>query len=124
MLRLPRTACFAMALAAVTAVAACKGPPPATGAEPVNAATAPKTTLQVTNRNFYDMNVFLLAQGQRFRVGTATGNNATSTFQFPSQLVENGSVQFLATPIGAAGADFTQPLDVRPGDVVSVTIQP
>jgi hypothetical protein len=109
----------------VLALAACaKSPPPETGAAPENAATQPTTMLRVTNQNFYDMNVFLVHSGQRSRLGLATGNGLTSTFQFPSQWVVNGTVRIVASPVGAQGREFTEPLQVRPGDVVEVTIQP
>lgn len=91
--------------------------------ERVSAAEAPRTLLRVDNRNFYDMDVYLVRFGQRYRLGTATGNG-TSTFEFPSQLVEHGPVRFVASPVGGAGRTFTEELDVRPGDVVSVEITP
>jgi len=114
-----------LTLGVVLALAACsRTPPPESDVAPESAATQPRTVLRVTNQNFYDMNVFLVHSGQRSRLGLATGNGLTSTFEFPSQWVVNGTVRILATPVGAQGADFTQPLQVRPGDVVAVTIQP
>jgi hypothetical protein len=88
------------------------------------AADSPKTVLQVTNRNFYDMDVYVVTSGQRYRVGTASGNGSTSTFEFPSQWVNNGTVRILAKPIGKGGREFSEPIIVRPGDVVEVEIRP
>jgi hypothetical protein len=110
---------FLLAALAGGGAGCASGPSP----ETTTSATAPKTVLRVTNRNFYDMNIFLVRTGQRFRLGTVTGNS-TSTFEFPSQWVEQGPVQFLATPIGTGGRDFSEPLDVRPGDVVGIEITP
>ncbi len=87
------------------------------------APTPARTVLQVINRNYYDMNIYLVRYGDRVRLGLATGNS-TTTFEFPSQFVQTGAVQFEATPIGGRGRAFTQQLSVSPGDIVTVQIQP
>jgi hypothetical protein len=112
------------AAALALALPACARHPRPDDTAPQNEATAPKTTVQVTNQNFYDMNLYVVRFGQRMRLGTATGNGTTSTFTFPSQWVTSGPVRFLAAPIGANAREFTQEIDVRPGDVVSLTITP
>ena len=81
------------------------------------------TVLQVVNRNFYDFTIYLARFGDRVRLGSATGN-ATSTFEFPSQFVQTGTVRFEAHPVGGQGSVFTEELSVRPGDMVSVEITP
>jgi hypothetical protein len=92
--------------------------------EPKPAGPPPKSTvLRVENRNFYDMTIYLVRFGTRQRLGTA-GGNSTSTFEFPSQFVQTGTVRFEANPIGSTGQAFTQELSVQPGDVVGVIIQP
>lgn len=88
-----------------------EGPPPA------------HTVLQVVNRNFYDFTIYLVRFGDRVRLGLATGSR-TTTFEFPSQFVQTGPVQFEAHPVGGRGRSFTEQLSVRPGDIVSVEIQP
>ena len=95
-----------------------------TAEPPPTAADAPKTVLQVTNDNFYDMDVYVITSGQRYRVGTASGNGVTNTFEFPSQWVTNGTIRILAKPIGKGGREFSEPLIVHPGDVLAVRIQP
>jgi hypothetical protein len=85
---------------------------------------APKhTVLRVVNRNFYDMTIHLVRFGDRVRLGLATGNS-TSTFEFPSQFVQGGTVRFEASPVGSGGRAFTQELSVEPGEVIGVEIQP
>lgn len=92
--------------------------PPDTTAPP-----AKHSVLRVVNRNFYDFTIYLSRFGDRVRLGTATGNQ-TSTFEFPSQFLQSGTVRFEAHPVGGAGSAFTEELSARPGDVVSVEIRP
>lgn len=89
----------------------------------VDAPTPARTVLRVINRNFYDFTIYLVRYGDRVRLGLATGNG-TSTFEFPSQFVQSGAVRFEANPVGGTGPGFTEQLSVRPGDVVTVQIQP
>ena len=101
----------------IAALPACSHAP-----EPDTSGPPPKhTVLQVVNRNFYDFTIYLARFGDRVRLGTATGSR-TTTFEFPSQFVQNGTVRFEAHPIGGTGSARTEELTVRPGDVVSVTI--
>jgi len=113
--RFLRTAVLVVALAlpacSHSQPAQTEGPPPK------------RTVLQVVNRNFSDFTVFLVRFGDRVRLGTATGNT-TSTFDFPSQFVQNGTVRFEAHPIGGVGAARTEQISVQPGDIVTVQIQP
>ncbi len=87
------------------------------------APTPARTMLRVVNRNFYDFTIYLVRFGDRVRIGLATGNK-TSLFEFPSQFVQTGAVQFEARPVGGTGRAYTEQLSVLPGDVVTVEIQP
>jgi len=113
---------FLLAFALLTAgLPACSHNP-----EPKPEGPPPKTTmLRVNNRNFYDMQIFLVRFGSRTRLGLAPGNGSTS-FEFPSQFLQSGTgtVRFEANPVGSTGRAFTQDLTVQPGDVVSVDILP
>jgi hypothetical protein len=40
-------------------------------------AAAPRTVLQVDDRSFFDMDIYLINNGQRVRLGMATGNTKT-----------------------------------------------
>ncbi len=104
-------------------VMACAKNPNPDDTAPATAASASKAVVQVTNQNFYDMDIYLVRYGQRRRLGTATGNS-TRTFEISSDWIGNGPVRFLARPIGPSGREFSQELDIKPGDVVSLTIQP
>jgi hypothetical protein len=89
----------------------------------VDAPTPARTVLRVINRNFADFTIYLVRYGDRVRLGLATGNS-TSTFEFPSQFVQSGAVRFEANPVGGTSPGRTEQLSVRPGDVVTVQIQP
>jgi hypothetical protein len=93
------------------------------GAPEVEAPPPARTVLRVVNRNFFDFTIYLVRFGDRVRLGLATGNQ-TTTFEFPSQFVQTGPVQFEAHPVGGRGRAYTEQLSVLPGDVVSVEIQP
>lgn len=111
-------------LALALAVAACaKHPAPDDAPDPADASAAPKAAVHVTNRNFYDMNLYVVRFGQRQRLGTVNGNS-TRVFELPAAWVTNGPVRFLAAPIGGAGREFSEELNLNPGDVVALTIQP
>jgi hypothetical protein len=116
-------ATLACALAACAVAACAKNAGPEENPRAADAASAQKAAVRVTNRNFYDMNLFVVRFGQRQRLGTVTGN-ATRTFELPSTWVTNGPVRFLAVPIGGNGPEFTEDLNVRPGDIIGLTIQP
>ncbi len=92
-----------------------------TAATPRNAAT----TLQVVNQRFLDMDIYVLPQnGPRLRLGTATGNSTTNMRIPASVIFGTTQLQFVANPIGGAGASLSQSILVVPGDQVTLTITP
>jgi hypothetical protein len=105
-----------LALAAVLVLAA-----GCTGSEQA-ANTGPETTLEVDNRNFLDMNVYVLRSGQRVRVGRV-GGNSRRTFTIPDYVVTGSSdLQFLVDPVGSGNTPRTYPLQVVPGESVRLVI--
>ena len=111
-------------LSLVVTLAACAKNPAPDDAPPAGNDSANRSAaVRVTNRNFYDMNLFVVRFGQRLRLGTVTGNS-TRMFELPAAWVTNGPVRFLAAPIGSTGREYTEELTVQPGDVVGLTIQP
>ena len=83
-----------------------------------------ETTLRVENRNFSDMNIFLLRSGQRLRLGTVSGLS-TRTLVIPSNLVSSAvPLRFLADPIGSNRTPVSQEITVQPGDEVELAIPP
>ncbi|MBV6521550.1 MAG: hypothetical protein MNPFHGCM_01689 [Gemmatimonadaceae bacterium] len=84
----------------------------------------PQTLLTVDNQNFLDFTIYLLAGGQRVRLGTATGNRKTRLI-IPAQYIFGATtLQFQADPIGGNRAPVSYPLTVSPGDEVELTIPP
>ncbi|HEU4643767.1 MAG TPA: hypothetical protein VFS44_15020 [Gemmatimonadaceae bacterium] len=109
------------ALLGVGAVA-CRHNAAAPGTE--EATRSEKTTLKVENQGFADMDIFIIAGGQRIRLGMATGNQ-TTMFTIPSYLVRgNTPLRFLADPVGGNRTPVSDEITVTPGDQVTLTIPP
>ena len=83
-----------------------------------------KTTVQVKNQNFSDMNVFVLGAGQRVRLGFVTGLS-TQTFTLPADIVRiSPQIRFELHPIGTNRNPISETITVIPGDQVTLTIPP
>ena len=80
-------------------------------------------TLEVENRAFLDMTVYVLDGAQRRRLGVVTGNT-TAHLTIPDYLIRGGSapLRFLADPIGGRRLPVTETVVVEPGDTVAITI--
>ena len=83
-----------------------------------------RTTVKVDNRNFLDMNVFVLRFGQRIRLGTVTGLSS-QVFTIPPDVVRDSpQLQFELHPIGGRANPRTETIMVQPGDEIELTIPP
>lgn len=108
-------------LATSAASAACfRNSKPDPDAEPT-----PTTYLKVENRAFLDMTMYVIRNSQRVRLGVATGN-ATTKLVIPNTLLYsgNGTLQFLASPIGGRRSPVSQEISVSAGDEVDLLIPP
>jgi hypothetical protein len=108
-------------LVLVLLLAACQSTRESGGAEP-----APKrgtAMLQVENRRFEDMTVYVLDGAQRQRLGIARGH-ASTELTIPDRLVRGGvgSLRFYCDPIGGRGLPVSEEILVEPGDVVELII--
>lgn len=84
----------------------------------------PPTFVSVENQSFSDMNIYVIRNSQRIRLGTVTGNS-TRQLQIPQNLVFGAStLSFLADPIGGQRTPVSQEITVQPGDVVRLIIPP
>lgn len=82
-----------------------------------------RTTVRVENRNFLDMNVYVLRSSQRIRLGTVPGNS-TRVLTIPSHLVFGSTpLRFLADPIGSNRTPISSEITVTPGDEVVLYLQ-
>ncbi len=102
-------------------VAACSSGSQADGDSP--SPTTGPATLEVENRAFSDMTMYVLDGVQRRRLGVVTGNSTTH-FTIPDYLIRGGSapLRFLADPIGGQRLPVTESIVVVPGDTVQITI--
>ena len=80
-------------------------------------------TLQVTNHNFLDVTVFVLHDGQRIRMGLATGSS-TQLFTIPGRLIaQSHEITLLGEAIGSNDRARTELLTVRPGQRIEWTLE-
>lgn len=85
------------------------------------AATGP-VSVEVTNHNFLDVNLYAVGGSQTIRLGTVT-TNATQTFEVPAGLPLSRGLRFLVDPVGSRSAYLSDEIIVSGGDVVSLVIQ-
>jgi hypothetical protein len=87
---------------------------------------APETEaiLEVDNRGFYDMTIYVVRASTRLRIGVAPGLKVT-TFSLKRHIIGQGAdLQFMADPIGGNRTPVSQQLYVSPGEIVHLTISP
>ncbi len=85
-------------------------------------ANQPRTTVEIINNNFYDMNIFIIRSGQRIRLGNVRGNGSR-VLTIPAYVADTGgSFRFLADPIGSNRGPISQEMFINPGDEVRLTI--
>ena len=79
--------------------------------------------VEVENQHFLDVNVYVLAQGNRTRIGSATGSR-TTTLMIPKAFLSGyaGTVQLAADPVGSTQGLVSEGFTLRPGDIVHWTI--
>jgi hypothetical protein len=82
------------------------------------------TYVEVDNRGFADMDIFVVDVGRKVRIGFAPGNHK-SKMQIPPGVVGPGrSLSFLADPVGGNRQAVSQDLYIRRGETVTLTISP
>ncbi|MBI4544809.1 MAG: hypothetical protein HY703_06425 [Gemmatimonadetes bacterium] len=74
-----------------------------------------ETTVSVENRNWADMNVYVVRAGARTRLGMVTSMNR-ATFAIPQTMTAGGGdIALLADPIGSSATFQTEPILLAPG---------
>lgn len=87
-------------------------------------ATEAATTVKVVNDNVLDMSVFVLSNGQRFRLGSVNGGH-TEVFTLPRAIVHYSTeLRFEIRSIGNGTIDRTETMVMSPGDQVTMMIPP
>lgn len=84
--------------------------------------TAP-AQLQVENHNWLDVTIYVVHDGQRSRVGSATAAKTTEFTLRPTLLGQLGDIQLVADPVGAPDGVTSPTIVVRPGNRVIWTLQ-
>jgi hypothetical protein len=114
-----------MALVAGCGASRAKTSPPAPeqdASADADASARQPIQVQIDNRNFSDMNVYLINDGTRVLLGSAPGMSKT-TLTLPSGSVSSRwQVRLFADPIGGSNAIRTPTLLVSPGQNVYWTI--
>jgi hypothetical protein len=102
------------------AIGACGGHPKAssTPEQPYAA-----STLRVENHHWLDVNIFVVREGQRNRLGLVTAAS-TKSFTLPRALVgAQGEIRLIADPIGASTSISTDLIVLKPGTQVVWTLE-
>ena len=101
------------------------GPGCATGhsaAEQASPAPDEAVALDVTNDTWQDMDVYVLASTVRVRIGGVT-SQTTAHLEIPADLLAYGSVQLRADPIGGGTPYVTDPISIRGGQRITLTVE-
>ena len=80
--------------------------------------TDPPVVVEVRNRNWQDMHVYVLGAGQRYSLGVVT-SQSTQRYELPEGAFATGrDIVLLADPIGSDEVYRSDPVLLHPGDVV------
>jgi hypothetical protein len=91
---------------------------------PASNGPQPDTYVYVDNQGFTDMDIYVISDGQRIRLGTAVGVRK-SKFKLPAFLVGGmQQVRFLARPIAGNRSPVSEQITIEPGEDVTLTIPP
>ncbi|MBA2243915.1 MAG: hypothetical protein M3418_12780 [Gemmatimonadota bacterium] len=86
------------------------------------AAGEPRTAVEVENRNFLDMRIYVQRGSQWVRLGTVTGLS-TQVLPIPSGLVFGATpLRFRADPVGGRATPISHEITISPGDQVRLVI--
>jgi hypothetical protein len=87
-------------------------------------AATPHTFVRVENQAFLDANIYVIAGGQRQRLGTTTGAGG-KVFELPRGIMFGPTqLSFLIDFIGSQRSPISEAITVSPGDTIVLTIPP
>ncbi len=79
--------------------------------------------LTVSSHHYLDVVIYVLHDGQRTRVGTATGSSSTR-FSLPAHLLGLGrEIQLMGHPIGSPETITTETIVVQPGQHIEWSLE-
>ncbi len=73
------------------------------------------STLQVVNHHWGDVDIFVIRDGQRARVGTVTASSDANFVLSRTMTRGGGTLQLSAHGVGTSGAINSEVISVRPG---------
>ena len=80
-------------------------------------------SVDVTNENWLDVDVFVVRGNSRYRLGTV-GGNGSATLNIPASVTVHGEFQLMADPIGSKDIYVTDRITVTPDQMVQLTLAP
>lgn len=81
-----------------------------------------RTTVRVENQAWVDVNIYVVREGQRIRLGQVSAHT-THALPIPSYLATAATrLSFLVDPIGSRMTAQSYDLSIYPGDQVTLTI--
>lgn len=86
-------------------------------------AGAETVSVEVTNYNWRDMHVYVLAAGQRFSLGIVATQRSEMYELPPGVLAADRELVLMADPVGSSLAYLSEPILVQAGDVVEWRLQ-
>jgi hypothetical protein len=108
----------AFSIALIAASVACAG-----RRHHASAASLPDIPLKVTNRNWHDVTIYVLHDGQRTRIGLVTGSS-TQEFVLPARLLgQSHELALLGEAIGSPVFARTEVLTIQPGQFIEWTLE-
>ena len=84
-----------------------------------------RTFVTVENQAFLNANIYVIAGGQRQRLGSASGVGGKQTFEIPRNIIFGPTtLSFLVDFVGSQRTPMSEAITVTPGDTVMLTIPP
>ena len=98
------------------------GPTPQSGPGETGPGGRRQARVEIDNRNFNDMNIYLIDAGTRVHIGSANGLSRTTLLIPRAASLRSSRVMLLADPIGSSSSVTSPDLIVGPGQNVYWTI--
>lgn len=84
----------------------------------------PRTTVEVENRSFNQVTIYVYRGSERARLGQVSGSS-TQTFTIPERMLFGiSTLRFVADPLAGSGSPTSHEVAVTPGDQLRLTIPP
>jgi len=101
---------------------ACHRTPPASALDPANTGSEP-LVLEIENHNWSDVNIFVVHDGRKNRLGTATAAKDATMIIPPQYQGDTHNFQLVLYRIGGKDSFVSQTLTSTTGNTVRLTIE-